>query len=495
MDENIPLTSSQDASNGYRLTLAPTRELRDLVVCLRVQDGRPWLIAWGETGVLPRSRSREHWAELETDVRDIKDLSAQLLADWKAFVDYQPADRAAGIRPYATGADLSSRPPGEVQRRVAELVRAGSHLLDTLLSGHNPNLLRLRAFLATALHRRDLRIRFDSDLDLPWPLLAVGEQAPPISGPPPAPAPYASLTVPYDVQVSSVASPPTTPGTPGGGPANGPGTTAASAGGTTAPTTPSELARLFDLFLGHRHLIETASGAYETDFYYAASRARPISSANIDEALRRASRVPEAQKVAAEVHKLLDDQTELTERTHSDTLLNDLDAAHFDEDLMYFFCHGAVLRDGDATWQAFQLTDARAVHAGRIDSIRKRYTEANRSRGEFVPFHPMVVLNVCYAGSPMTGRFASLAGSFIQHGAQGVLAPAIAVPQLFGAEFALRFLTRYLVDRSAAGEAVRDTVRWFAAEYHNPLGLIYGLHCGLDSRLPPAAPDEGATAP
>ncbi len=248
-----------------------------------------------------------------------------------------------------------------------------------------------------------------------------------------------------------------------------------------------DLPALFDLFLGHRHLIEAASGAYETDFYYVANRARLVSSANVDHRLRKTPRV-------AEVHKLLDDQTELTERTHSDALLAD-----FDEDLMYFFCHGAVISDGDATWQAFQFTDARSVHAGRIDSTRKRHTEANRRGGAFVPFHPMVVLNVCYAGSPVTGRFASLAGSLIRHGAQGVLAPHIAVPQVFGVEFALRFLTRYLVDRAAAGTAVRDTVRWFAAEYHNPLCLIYGLQCGLDSRARPTRPgrrsDRPVTAP
>ncbi|MFF5717594.1 hypothetical protein [Streptomyces buecherae] len=450
---------------------------------------------WGETAVLPRSRTREHWALLESDIRDVKDLTAQLLADWKAFVDYQPADPAAGIRPYASGADLSARPPGEVRSRVAELARGGSHLLEELLDGNDPNLVRLRTFLMAALHRRDLRIRFDSDLDLPWPLLALDAHTPPIPVPPPHIVAYDTLS-PYAPPAAATATAPTAPhglaglpetGTPGALGARDASDLPAAPDVSDAPYAP-DLPALFDLFLGHRHLIEAASGAYETDFYYVANRARPVSSANVDHRLRKTPRV-------AEVHKLLDDQTELTERTHSDALLADLATAHFDEDLMYFFCHGAVISDGDATWQAFQLTDARSVHAGRIDSTRKRHTEANRRRGAFVPFHPMVVLNVCYAGSPVTGRFARLAGSLIRHGAQGVLAPHIAVPQVFGVEFALRFLTRYLVDRAAAGTAVRDTVRWFAAEYHNPLGLIYGLQCGLDSRLAPPAPDEGATAP
>ncbi|QKW52408.1 hypothetical protein [Streptomyces buecherae] len=489
MDENIPLTSPQNASGGYRLLPgSPVRELRDLVVSLRAPGGgvgQPMISLWGETDLLPRSRTREHWALLESDVRDIKDLTAQLLADWKAFVDYQPADPAAGIRPYASVADLSARPPGEVRSRVAELARGGSHLLEELLDGDDPNLVRLRTFLMSALHRRDLRIRFDSDLDLPWPLLALDAHTPP---PIPVPPPH---VVAYDAHSPyappATATAPTAPHGYAGLPETG---TPDDPGAPDLPDGPDlpALPALFDLFLGHRHLIEAASGAYETDFYYVANRARPVSSANVDHRLRKTPRV-------AEVHKLLDDQTELTERTHSDALLADLATAHFDEDLMYFFCHGAVISDGDATWQAFQLTDARSVHAGRIDSTRKRHTEANRRQGAFVPFHPMVVLNVCYAGAPVTGRFASLAGSLIRHGAQGVLAPHIAVPQVFGVEFALRFLTRYLVDRAAAGTALRDTVRWFAAEYHNPLGLVYGLQCGLDSRLAPTAPDEGATAP
>ncbi|MFE6776866.1 hypothetical protein [Streptomyces sp. NPDC057702] len=472
MDENIPLTIRQDPSDGYRLLpVSPAREPRDLVVCIRLPGGgQPMISLWGDTEILPRSRTREHWALLESDVRDIRDLSAQLLADWKAFVDYQPSDPAAGIRPYAAGADLSTRPPGEVRSHVTELARGGSHLLEELLDGNDPNLVRLRTVLLSALHRRDLRIRFDSDLDLPWPLLALDGPAPAPSGPPPhvlsydTHSPHApAAAAPYAADVSAPPAPVATPD-------------------------PHDLPGLFDLFLGHRHLVEAASGAYETDFYYVASRSRPVSSANVDHRLRKTPR-------ATEVHKLLDDRTELTERTHSDVLLADLAMAGFDEDLMYFFCHGAVIGDGDAAWQAFQLTDARSVHAGRIDSTRKRHTEANRRQGAFVPFHPMVVLNVCYAGSPMTGRFASLAGSFIRHGAQGVLAPHIAVPKVFGVEFALGFLTRYVVDRAAAGTAVRDTVRWFAAEYHNPLGLIYGLQCGLDSRLAPATPDQGATAP
>ncbi|MDG9726612.1 hypothetical protein [Streptomyces sp. DH41] len=64
------------------------------------------------------------------------------------------------------------------------------------------------------------------------------------------------------------------------------------------------------------------------------------------------------------------------------------------------------------------------------------------------------------------------------------------MPQVFGAEFALRFLTCYLDEGLTAGLALLETVRWFAATYRNPLALAYGLVCGLDSRVG-TSPQEG----
>ncbi|MEK8172413.1 hypothetical protein NKH77_33795 [Streptomyces sp. M19] len=71
----------------------------------------------------------------------------------------------------------------------------------------------------------------------------------------------------------------------------------------------------------------------------------------------------------------------------------------------------------------------------------------------------------------------------IEHGAQGVLGPQIAMPQLFAAEYALEFVTRYLRGAATAGQITHELARHFAARYRNPLGLAYGLHCGMDARL------------
>ncbi|WP_406436670.1 hypothetical protein OHB14_61680 [Streptomyces sp. NBC_01613] len=64
------------------------------------------------------------------------------------------------------------------------------------------------------------------------------------------------------------------------------------------------------------------------------------------------------------------------------------------------------------------------------------------------------------------------------------------MPQVFAAEYALEFLTRYLRGSQTAGEITRTVTRHFADELHNPLPFAYALHCGMDARLERAEPAE-----
>jgi hypothetical protein len=99
------------------------------------------------------------------------------------------------------------------------------------------------------------------------------------------------------------------------------------------------------------------------------------------------------------------------------------------------------------------------------------------------------MLNACHAGVPAEGCDpAFLGGALIGAGARGVLAPQIEMPQIFAAEYAWEFLSRYLAGRQTAGEAARAVARHFADKFHNPLGFTYALHCGMDARLERAVP-------
>ncbi|MFJ6760623.1 hypothetical protein ACIQNK_37100 [Streptomyces sp. NPDC091273] len=433
--EEVALSAPQDPSRRYRLLAeAPACGPRELTVCIRCpSEAVTTIVLWGDPEVLPQPRTSSCYAVLETDAEEIRTLSARLISRWQEFVAYQPSLRQGplDVKPYTHLADLSGRPAVEVTAQVTELAWEGQYLLDELLAGDGRELAEVRRRLLEVLGLRDLRIRFDSDLDIPWPLLAVG------------------------------AGPPATGGPPGGDP--------------------------FATFLGHRHQIEAGADAYPTAYWYVSGRTRPTSSIQWDEELT-------GTPLATDVHKLLDDRTELTERIHGTELLAALNQPVLDEDLMYFFCHGEYARQGDRTWRNLRLSDPVPIDASMVDRYRKRHTEANARDATPCLFHPMVLLNVCFAGAPATAGYAGIAAAFVKHGALGVLAPHIAMPQVFGAEFALRFLTRYVVEGLPAGRAVLETVRWFAAEYRNPLALTYSLVCGLDSRLF-TDPQEGPTTP
>ncbi|MFG3150911.1 hypothetical protein ACGF7W_02550 [Streptomyces sp. NPDC048219] len=388
---------------------------------------------WSETGLLPQPRSGVHYARLNISAEEMASLSARLISRWQQFVHYEPESGANGPRaqePHLRSADLTGRPQSEVLGWVSELAREGAYLLDELLAGDEGELVRFRGHLLSVLEREDLRIRFDSDLDVPWPMLAVG---------------YESLL-------------------DGGHLARNP----------------------FQLFLGHRHQIESTSGAY-ADYWWVSDRTRAVGSANLDSDLENVA-------LAADVLKLLEDRLELTTRHFSHELLPDLARPVLDEDLMYFFCHGSYEEHGGRVWHALRLSDELPVDAPLVDGYRKPHTRATARRGTVSLFHPLVVLNTCFAGAPATTGFTGLSATLVRHGALGVLAPQIAVPQVFGAEFALRFLTRYLDEGLTAGLALLETVRWFATTYRNPLALAYGLVCGLDSRVLPSS-QEGSTGP
>ncbi|APU42781.1 MULTISPECIES: hypothetical protein [unclassified Streptomyces] len=434
MNRQLALSAPQDPSRGYRLLAEPPScGVRHLTVCIRTpSDTVTTLCLWGDPEILPQPRTGSYYTVLETGAEELRTLSARLISRWQEFVAYQPSRRQGplDVLPHTNLADLSGRSAVEVLAQVAELAEEGEYLLDELLAGQGRELAEVRRRLLDLLGRRDLRIRFDSDLDLPWPLLAVG-------------AGHSA-------------------GVPGEEPPGDP----------------------FAAFLGHRHEIEALAGVYPTAYWYESTRARPASSAWTDEELA-------GNLLADDVVKLLDDRTELSEHFHGSELLATLHQPVVDHALMYFYCHGEYVRQGDRTWQALRLSDPVPIDASIVDRYRKRHTEANAREGTLCLFHPMVLLNVCFAGAPATAGYAGISAALVKHGALGVLAPSIAMPQVFGAEFALRFLTLYVTDGLPAGRAVLETVRWFAREYRNPLALTYGLVCGMDSRLP--ASQEGPT--
>ncbi|GAQ58371.1 CHAT domain-containing protein [Streptomyces acidiscabies] len=125
-------------------------------------------------------KGQEGWfrADLETPATVLWQLGARLRALWSDLVvHHQSPDGSYGEQvggyPLTETVDLSKFAP-VTDELVARLAREGYGLLTKLLQGHNPRLTGVRNFLMAALARPEpLRVTFDSEVQLPWPMLAV----------------------------------------------------------------------------------------------------------------------------------------------------------------------------------------------------------------------------------------------------------------------------------------------------------------------------------
>ncbi|OUD03463.1 CHAT domain-containing protein [Streptomyces swartbergensis] len=429
MPRELHVRVVQDPSRGF--TTLPDALTRgpDITVSLDVLgDDRLRARLYGPA--VPSLHGTEHRVDLAVRPAEVRSAAARLCRMWKeVLVDHRPltADGrpvpGEPETPYASLVDLRSRPPDEVATLMEELALAGSELLyGTLLGGTDPRIARFRSYLTEALAQREnLRVRFDSDLHLPWPMVCLEAE-----DLPPGPAPPAET-----------------------------------------------LSALFRRFLGNRHQIEQTGGAYPWLVGLRDAPEVPAVSLNHDTRVDRAGRTR-----ATDVAALLAKGTRFVERSTWRELVTALGRPDLCEQLMYFWCHGRFAADGPQPPSlVLSLTDQKTIDAHTIRDRRRRF-------GTDHPFQPFVVLNACYAGLPegsADARFLSRA--FVDAGARGVLGPQIEIPQVFAAEYALEFLTRYLQGSQTAGSIALAVTRYFAEELHNPLGLAYALHHGMDTRL------------
>ncbi|MEU5398660.1 CHAT domain-containing protein [Streptomyces sp. NPDC005963] len=422
MVRELPVRIVEDPSRGFTTLPRRTMAAPDLVLALDVLgDDRLQLRMYGPAVPVIGT---EHRVVVHRRPGEIRGVASRLRHLWKReLIDLQPLDargrpaRSRAVLPYATQLDLTGEPEHELSGVLTELADQGAHLLFRLLlaSDGRGDVERFRTVLLSVLAGPPLRIRVDSDLFLPWGMLALPAR-----------------------------------GMGGGGPS-----------------------ALFSRFLGHRHQIEQAGGHYiaAPDGLRPPPRI-PVVSLNHDTTIDPAGRTR-----AADVAAALAKNTAFTERTTRRELLRALEDGTLNEQLMYFWCHGSFRSDeGQTSCLVVRLTDG-----GEIDA----YTVAARPAAGDEPeaFTPLVLLNACYAGLSGGADLAYLGRALIERGARGVIGPQIEMPQVFAAEYALAFVTRYLEGDRTAGAIAHELARHFADEYRNPLGFAYGLHGGMDERL------------
>ncbi|MER6677059.1 CHAT domain-containing protein [Streptomyces sp. NPDC000983] len=409
----------QDPSRGF--TTLPDRLTRgpDITVCLDgVGEDRIRARLYGPA--VPQLYGTEHRVDLAVRPADVRDAAARLCRQWKEhFVDHRPAD--APDSAYATLVDLRTRPLVEVYDIVSELALVGSELLyGTLLGGTDERVVRFRNYLTEALRGQEgLRVRFDSDLYVPWPMVCLEE----------------------------------------------PGVPPLQRGGDPGP--------LFRRFLGYRHQIEQTGGAYPWLAGLREAPEVPAVSLNHDVRVDRKGRTR-----AAEVAAVLAKGTRFVERRTHGELVQALGRDDLCEQLMYFWCHGHFVPNGPRPASlALTLTDNKTIDAQTVRDRRRRFG----SESPFQPFVMLNACHAGAPDGGGDHRFLSLA--LIDAGARGVLGPQIEMPQAFAAEYALEFLTRYLHGTETAGGIAHAVARHFADTLHNPLGFAYALHHGMDTRL------------
>ncbi|MFE1382652.1 CHAT domain-containing protein [Streptomyces sp. NPDC058740] len=425
MPSELPVRIIQDPSRGFTLLQGLTAPGPDVTVCFDL-CGEDRIRARLYGPGVPALKGTEHKVDLPVKATAVRAAAARLARLWKeVFVDHRPPSPdgrpAAGRpeQPYAELTDLSAEPLDELGPVLDELAHSGCELLfGTLLNGEGYQVELFREFLAEALAEEGLRIRFDSDLFVPWTLMCLR---------------------PEDLPMPAA-----------GGPAG-----------------------LFERFLGYRHQIEQTGGSYPWLGDRPSPSVMPVVSLNHDTGIDR-HRITRAAEVAA----LLAQDTTFVERTKGVELAAALSDPALGDQLMYFWCHGTFRNDGpEPPALAVRLSDTRIVDAHLVQDKR-------RGLGKHTPFQPFVLLNACHAGVPAgEADRAFLGRALIEHGARGVLGPQIEMPQVFAAEYAYGFLTRYLGGRETAGRIAHALAREFADAYRNPLGLAYALHCGMDARL------------
>ncbi|MFI6689515.1 hypothetical protein [Streptomyces sp. NPDC050485] len=416
----------QDPSDGFRFLPHLETQPPDLRVSFDVLGGGRIRARMSGTSV-PALQGTEHKVDLSSRPDEVNGAAARLCARWKErFVDFQPVDdRGRDLRdrhrPYATAADLSAEPADHLRRIVADLARGGASLLfDTLLRGDDVQTETFRSYLRSALSREGLRVRFDSDLHLPWPMLCTTGESPEFA---------------------------------------------------------ADLDALFARFLGYRHQIEHTGAAYAWIGRPRTPLLLPAVSLNHDPRVGRATRADDVAKALAE-------DTKCTIRTTYDELVRDFGDPDLDEQLTYFWCHGEFIgNEPEPPVLVLRLKDGIPFDGHIVRELRAAHRHSR--------FRPLVLLNACHAGiSGANADRAFLGRMLIDHGAEGVLGPQIAMPQAFAAEYALEFVTRYLRGEATAGSIANELARHFATRYRNPLGFAYALHSGMDSRLDRASGGE-----
>ncbi|NEA75452.1 hypothetical protein C8250_015430 [Streptomyces sp. So13.3] len=125
---------------------------------------------------VPPLKSGIHQAQLKNSGTVIHRKANRLRKIWKdRFLNHEQYEDGIPVEvtPFQKSVDLTDYPEDKLLTVIKELADEGSYLLKQLLDGDDPRLPILRRDLIEALQDENLRVRFNSDVYLPWPMMAL----------------------------------------------------------------------------------------------------------------------------------------------------------------------------------------------------------------------------------------------------------------------------------------------------------------------------------
>ncbi len=164
-------------------------------------------------------------------------------------------------------------------------------------------------------------------------------------------------------------------------------------------------------------------------------------------------------------------RAEVTVRNTKSDLAAALSSHDFDDDVLYFGCHGRA--EGAEDSPHLVLSDDEKIYAGDFVAWLA---------GKGMPSRPVVFVGACQGGQLASMFYPTFGLHLLRNGARCLIGPQVDLPRAFAGEYAVKLFTSFLANQRL-GDAVRDLARSYLDDHHNPLGLIFSLYRGIDVHL------------
>ncbi|MCS7481908.1 hypothetical protein ACFFQW_44755 [Umezawaea endophytica] len=160
-----------------------------------------------------------------------------------------------------------------------------------------------------------------------------------------------------------------------------------------------------------------------------------------------------------------------TVRTRKAELAVAFQSPDFADHVVYFGCHGEA---GTKDQRAYLVL-------GDGEKIYSTEVMAWLSKG--LSTRPVVFVGACQGGQLASMFYPAFGYHMLHRGARCLIGPQIDLPRAFAREYATGLFDAFLTPNTRLGDIVRQLAREFLDKHHNPLGLIFSLHRGIDVHL------------